>query len=77
MKFVKVAKSEDFGVSQTDVGLYFGSTMYFLCDFFFSFFFLDTLQGIWDLSSLTRDQTMPPAMEARNLNHWTYREVPG
>ena len=39
MKFVKVAKSEDFGVSQTDVGLYFGSTMYFLCDFFFSFFF--------------------------------------
>ena len=49
MKFVKVAKSEDFGVSQTDVGLYFGSTMYFLCDFLLLlllFFFLATLQGI-------------------------------
>ena len=31
--------------------------------------------GMWDLSSLTRDQTRPPALEAQSLNHWTAREV--
>ena len=29
-------------------------------------------QGMWDLSSLT----MPPALEAWSLNHWTIREDP-
>ena len=29
-----------------------------------------------DLSSLTRDQPMPPTMEAWSLGHWTTREVP-
>ena len=31
---------------------------------------------MWDLSSLTRDQTHTPVVEARSLNHWTTREVP-
>ena len=30
---------------------------------------------MWDLSSLSRDQPMPPALEAQSLNHWTTREV--
>ena len=29
-----------------------------------------------DLSSLTRDQTHAPAVEARSLNPWTARKVP-
>ena len=32
--------------------------------------------GMWDLSSLTRDQTHAPKVEAQSLNHWTTREVP-
>ena len=31
---------------------------------------------MWDLSSLTRDGTMFPAVEALNPNHWATREVP-
>ena len=31
---------------------------------------------MWDLSSLTKDQTVPSALEARSLKHWTAREVP-
>ena len=34
------------------------------------------LQGMWDLSSLTRDQTHTPCIGRRSLNHWTIREVP-
>ena len=33
--------------------------------------------GMWDLSSLTRDQTLVPCVGKRILNHWTTREVPG
>ena len=33
-------------------------------------------QGIWDLSSLTRDRTCTPCIGRRSLNHWTAREVP-
>ena len=29
-----------------------------------------------DLSSLTRDQTLPPAAEVLSLNHWTARDIP-
>ena len=29
------------------------------------------------LSSLTRDELVPPAVEVRSLNYWTAREVPG
>ena len=29
-----------------------------------------------DLSLLTRDQTMPPAVEAQSINHWAAREIP-
>ena len=32
--------------------------------------------GMWDLSSLTRDQTHIPCTRWRILNHWTTREVP-
>ena len=30
---------------------------------------------MWDLSSTTRDGTVPPALGAQSLNHWTTREV--
>ena len=35
-----------------------------------------TLQGVQDLSSLTRDGTCAPAVEAESLNHCTAREFP-
>ena len=31
---------------------------------------------MWDLSSLTRDQTRVPATKAQSPNHWTAREFP-
>ena len=34
-------------------------------------------RGMQDLDSPTRDEPMPPAVEAWNLNHWTARAVPG
>ena len=34
------------------------------------------LQGMWNLGSLTRDQTYIPCIERWILNHWTTREVP-
>ena len=37
---------------------------------------LATPPGLWDLSSLTRDQTNPPAVKALSLNHLITREVP-
>ena len=30
---------------------------------------------MWDLSYLTRDQTVSPALREQKLNHWTTREV--
>ena len=33
-------------------------------------------RGMWDLSSLTRDQTCTPCIGRWSLNHWTTREVP-
>ena len=38
--------------------------------------FLATLHGMWDLSSLTRDQSYNPALAAQSPNHWTAKEVP-
>ena len=40
--------------------------------------FLLLLLLLWHVgsSSLTRDQTQPPALEAQSLSHWTTREVP-
>ena len=32
--------------------------------------------GMWDLNSLTRDQTCTPGIGRRSPNHWTAREVP-
>ena len=34
------------------------------------------LQGMWNLSSLTRDRTHSPCITKQILNHWTIREVP-
>ena len=34
------------------------------------------LQGMWDLSSLTRDWTSVPALDVWSLNHWIVWEVP-
>ena len=45
--------------------------------FIFLFFFFWSMPcGMWDLSSLTRDQTCSSALEAESHNHWTAREVP-
>ena len=33
-------------------------------------------QGMWDLSSPTRDRTHTPCIGRQSLNHWTAREVP-
>ena len=46
--------------------------VFFFCFFFFNF--LATLQVCG--TSLTRDGTNVPALEAYSLNHWTTREVP-
>ena len=43
--------------------------------FFFFNIFLATSHGMWDLSSLTRDQIHDPALEAQNADHWAAREV--
>ena len=50
--------------------------------FFFHFhsiylfiYLLATPRGMWDLSSLTRDQTHLPS-NGNKLNHWTAKEVP-
>ena len=32
--------------------------------------------SMWDLSSLTKDQTQAPALGAQSLSHWTTRELP-
>ena len=33
-------------------------------------------RDMWDLSSLTTDETHTPCIGRWNLNHWTAREVP-
>ena len=33
-------------------------------------------QGMWDLSSLVRDQTGTPCIGKQSLNQWTVREDP-
>ena len=43
-------------------------------NFLFCFVFLAL--GMWTLSSLTRDRTCTPVLEAQGLNHWTTRDVP-
>ena len=41
------------------------------------FYGLDfSLQGVWDLGSLTRDWTHTPCIGRRSLKHWAAREVP-
>ena len=40
------------------------------------FFFLVVPYSMWDLSSSTRLKLASPALRARNLNHWTSKEVP-
>ena len=44
--------------------------------FFLNFYFVATPHSMWNLSSLTRDQTHAPALKAQSLNHGTAREVP-
>ena len=59
--------------------------MWTMCKVFIEFVttllpFFDILvfqpQGIWDLSSQTRDQTCTPCVGRQSFNHWTTREVP-
>ena len=44
--------------------------------FILFFSFLTALRGMWDLSSLTRNQTCVPCVGRWSLNQWTTREVP-
>ena len=37
--------------------------------------FIFWLQGMWDLSCLTRDQTCTPFIRNQSLNHWITRKV--
>ena len=39
-------------------------------------YFLTMPQGLWDLSSLTRDWPGPLTVKTQSPNHWTAREVP-
>ena len=43
--------------------------------FFVCLFVLAELCGMWDLSSLTKDQTCAPVLDTLSLNLWTTREV--
>ena len=55
----------------------------FIDFFFFFFFFKNNLKktflaapcSMWDLSSQSGIEPMPPALEAQTLTHWTAREV--
>ena len=47
--------------------------LFFLCNKSLVIFYFSA--AMWDHSSLTRDRTHAPALEARRLNHWTTREV--
>ena len=42
--------------------------------FFFFFFFLAASHSLWDLSSLTRDQTCALAEKELSPNHWAARK---
>ena len=39
--------------------------------------FFGSAGSLWDLSSLTRDQTQATAVKVPSPNHWTTRELPG
>ena len=51
---------------------YFQSELLFFT-FLFLFVSLTTLWSMRDLSSLTRDWTMPPSVEAQSFDHWATR----
>ena len=52
-----------------------GSLLYY-AEFFIAVHRLSCSTGMWDLSSLTRDQTHFPCLGRQILNHWTTRRVP-
>ena len=49
---------------------------YSLYYYLLSLLSLAVLQGLWDLSSQTRNRTSVPFIRMWILNHWTAREVP-
>ena len=59
-----------------DVDHFFKSLLNLLPYCFCFMFLVFWPRGMWDLSSLTRDQTRTPCIGRRSLNHWTAREVP-
>ena len=52
-------------------GLLGGFQVWWPLDLRGEFFFLTVPHGMWDLSSLTRDQTHILCIQAWSLNHWT------
>ena len=56
--------------------LHIGYNVLSTCPYHFFFFFLAAPWSMWDLSSLTRDWHMSPALGAQGLNHRMVRGVP-
>ena len=42
----------------------------------FGFFGCTVSCGLWDLNTLTRGQTLAPAVETQSPSHWTARKCP-
>ena len=60
------------------IGIQYSDSHFFFISIPFTYLFiylLATPRGMWDLSSLTRDQTHLPS-NGNKLNHWTAKEVP-
>ena len=58
---------------------FFNFYYFFFSDLFkinFKKLFLAAPRSLWDLSSMTRNQTGSPAVEAQSPNHWTAWEFP-
>ena len=56
--------------------LFFFFSLYWTCYNIGSGLCFHFSQGMWDLSSPTRDRTCTPCSGRQSLNHWTTREVP-
>ena len=62
-----------FSAFTTQLGTWLG---FIFCMSKLALFFLLCPQGLWDLSSLTRDWTQATEVKVLSPNHWTVREFP-
>ena len=56
--------------------LYFFLSLLNLLQYCFCLFWFFWPQGMWDLSSPTRNQICIPCIQRQSLNYWTARQVP-